>query len=446
MRLLIVDDDASVRESLADALERPGLEVRAALDGANALHLLEEYPADLILTDVRMPKIDGVELLRRVRSQDPTVAVILMTAYDDMATVVEAMREGARDFLVKPLDLRELRKVLERCMAECSQRHGPSSPTGPREASDNPKEYGLDGLKGRAPRMIQVFKIVGQAATSRVNVLIRGEGGTGKELTARAIHLSSALASEPFVPVNCTALSATLLESELFGHVKGAFTGAWADRTGRFQMAGNGTLFLDEVGDTSPELQAKLLRVLQEQEFYPVGGDRPEPTHARIIASTQRNLQALMKENRFLPDLYFRLRVLEIWIPPLRERKEDIPELAEHLLGKVSRALGRPCPSLSQEALGKLKAHSWPGNVLELENTLTRAVVLATGDVIQSRNLDLSGAMSTEDPPLRALEEMEAEHVLRVLEATGWHKSRAAEILGTSRPRLNRLIAKHKLQ
>ena len=328
MRLLIVDDDASVRESLADALERPGLEVRAALDGANALHLLEEYPADLILTDVRMPKIDGVELLRRVRSQDPTVAVILMTAYDDMATVVEAMREGARDFLVKPLNLRELRKVLERCMAECSQRHGPSSPTGPREASGNPKEYGLDGLKGRAPRMIQVFKIVGQAATSRVNVLIRGEGGTGKELTARAIHLSSALASEPFVPVNCTALSATLLESELFGHVKGAFTGAWADRTGRFQMAGNGTLFLDEVGDTSLELQAKLLRVLQEQAFYPVGADRPEPTHARIIASTQRDLQALMKEERFLPDLYFRLRVLQIWIPPLRERKEDIAELA----------------------------------------------------------------------------------------------------------------------
>ena len=448
--LLIVDDDATVRESLADALDRDGVRVSTAGDGEEALSVLSRDRADLVLTDVRMPGIDGVELLRQIRGRAPGIEVILMTAHDDMPSVVAAMREGAREFLVKPLDLSELRALVERTLAESREAGsaggagaGPgSSGAG---ATEDPSEYRLDRLVGRDTRMIEVFKAVGQAAANRVNVLIRGESGTGKELIARAIHFNSPAADRPFVPVNCTAIPATLLESELFGHVKGAFTGASSDRKGRFAAAGDGTLFLDEVGDTPAEFQAKLLRVLQEHEFYPVGADRPQRTEARIVAATHRDLETAVAEERFRSDLYFRLRVLEIRIPPLRERKRDIPVLARHLLARNARTLDRPVPELSDAALGVLESHDWPGNVRELENALVRALVTAGGEVIRPRHLDLSGAPSPSAAPLRGLDEVEAEHVLRVLQATGWHKTRSAEILGVSRPRLNRMIEKYGL-
>lgn len=449
MHLLIVDDDATVRESLADALARPGVTVSAAGDGRQALALLDEKPADLVLTDVRMPGLDGVELLRRIRSRDAPPDVVLMTAYDEMPTVVRAMREGAREFLVKPLDLRELRNLVDRLRTE---RRGDSEQQAAtrrrkRATAEDPEEYRLDRLVGRDPAMIQVFKLVGQAAASQATVLIRGESGTGKELIARAIHFNSAAAREPFVPVNCTAIPATLLESELFGHVKGAFTGAVSDRKGRFAVAGRGTLFLDEVGDTPGEFQAKLLRVLQEQEFYPVGADRPQRSEARIIAATHRDLEDAVHEETFRSDLYFRLRVLEIRIPPLRERKGDIPELAEHLLERACRTLDRSRPILSEAALGALADHGWPGNVRELENCLTRAAVVATGDMIHPRHLDLvSGSAAPPRAMLRSLDAVEAEHVRCVFEATGGHKTRTAEILEISRPRLNRLLRKHGLE
>jgi len=277
--LLIVDDDPTVRESLADALEQPNLTVSTAGSGEEALAHLGDDQADLILTDLRMPGMDGLELLRQIRARAPGVEVILMTAHDDMPSVVAAMREGAREFLVKPLHLGELRALVDRTLAETRERsQSEGDGAGIPSPAEDPEEYRLDRLVGRDPAMIQVFKVVGQAAANRVNVLIRGESGTGKELIARAVHFNSPAASRPFVPVNCTAIPATLLESELFGHVKGAFTGATADRKGRFAVAGRGTVFLDEVGDTPPEFQAKLLRVLQEQEFYPVGADRPQRT------------------------------------------------------------------------------------------------------------------------------------------------------------------------
>ena len=445
--LLIVDDDPTVRESLADALERPSLTVSTAGSGEEALAHLGEDRADLILTDLRMPGMDGVELLRQIRARAPGVEVILMTAHDNMPSVVAAMREGAREFLVKPLHLGELRALVHRTLAETRERsQSEGDGAGIPSPAEDPEEYRLDRQVGRDPAMIQVFKVVGQAAANRVNVLIRGESGTGKELIARAVHFNSPAASRPFVPVNCTAIPATLLESELFGHVKGAFTGATADRKGRFAVAGRGTVFLDEVGDTPPEFQAKLLRVLQEQEFYPVGADRPQRTEARIIAATHRDLESAVDEDRFRADLYFRLRVLEIRIPPLRERTGDIPELARHLLGKISRTLDREPPSLSEEALESLTEHDWPGNVRELENALTRAVVVAGSGGIHSRHLDLAGAPSAPGAPLRSLDDVEGEHVRRILEATGWHKTRTAEILGISRPRLNRLIDKHELE
>jgi transcriptional regulator with PAS, ATPase and Fis domain len=294
--------------------------------------------------------------------------------------------------------------------------------------------------------MLATYKLVGQAASARMSVLIRGESGTGKELIARAIHFNSPDSAEPFIALNCTALPATLLESELFGHVRGAFTGAHASRRGRFELAGNGTIFLDEIGDTSPEFQAKLLRVLQEREYYPLGAERPEHTSARVIAATHRPLEALMQRGEFRADLYYRLRVMEITVPPLRERRGDIPLLAAHLLRTISASLHRTTPVLSPEALKLLETFDWPGNVRDLQNTLTQAIVRATGEVIRPEHLALTGPAEAPDARLAPLAEVERLHVERVLAATGGHKSETARILGVSRPRLDRLLGRYKLQ
>jgi transcriptional regulator with GAF, ATPase, and Fis domain len=293
--------------------------------------------------------------------------------------------------------------------------------------------------------MVEIFKVIGQVSAARTNVVIRGESGTGKELIARAIHFSSPYVGEPFVPVNCTALPSTLLESELFGHVRGSFTGASSDRRGRFALAGKGTIFLDEIGDTSLDFQSKLLRVLQEHEYYPVGAERPERTEARVIAATHGDLERMVEEDQFREDLYYRLRVVEIVVPPLRDRRSDIPQLAEHLVRKASGAVGRSAPVLSPEALDSLEGHSWPGNVRELENCLTRAVVLATGDVIRPEHLALGAPAAEPRRRLAKLEEIERDHVAYVLEAMRGNKSRAADVLGISRPRLVRLIKKYGL-
>jgi DNA-binding NtrC family response regulator len=437
-RVLIVDDDCSVRESLRDALEADGLEVRCAEDASSALASLDGYRPHVLLTDVRMPVMDGLELLAVLRERTPGIDVILMTAFDDMATVVTAMRQGATDFLVKPLDVVDLRRALARALEDRRARERGRRGTSPEGAST----VG-DQLVGHDPRMIDIFKLVGKVAAGTTNVLIRGESGTGKELIARAIHLNSAHAAEPFVPVNCTALPSTLLESELFGHVKGSFTGAHANRRGRFAQAGRGTIFLDEIGDTSAEFQSKLLRVLQEREFYPVGADRPVRTEARVVAATHRDLEKLVTDGQFRADLYYRLMVVEIAIPPLRDRVSDIPFLAKHLLDRAALALGRSRPVLDAQALERLESHDWPGNVRELENCLRRAMVLATGEVIRAEHLPLGpeGERLGQDVP--NLERVERDHVARVFAATGSHKSRTAEILGISRPRLDRLLRKH---
>jgi DNA-binding NtrC family response regulator len=439
--ILIVDDDATIRNSLSEALADNATDVRTADDAERALTLIGNAPPDVVLSDVRMPGLDGLALLKLLRERAPTVDIILMTAFDDMPTVVTAMREGACDFLVKPLDLHDLRRVLARVFQDRRTRERAR-----RAAEEQASEYRLDELVGHAPRMIEIYKLVGQLAANRANVLIRGETGTGKELIARAIHFNSPDASEPFIPVNCTAFAPTLLESELFGHVKGAFTGAVADHRGRFALAGSGTIFLDEVGDTSPEFQSKLLRVLEDHEYYPVGGERPERTEARVIAATHRNLEDLITTGAFREDLYYRLRVMEIAVPPLRERMEDLPTLAEHLVRRASETLHHTAPVISREALDALQQHRWPGNVRELENCLTRAVVLATGGVIRPEHLALGATPSESPAHLPTLEDLEREHAARVLAATGGHKARAAQILGVSRPRLNRLMEKYGLE
>ena len=439
--LLVVDDDTVVREALVEALAEAGYDVRSAGDGARAVALLAERAPDVVLSDVRMPGMDGLALLALLRERAPDIPVLLMTAFDDMPTVVAAMREGATDFLVKPLDLHELRTRVARVIDDRRARQ--RAPRGRRDEEETPQR--LADLVGRDPRMIEIYKLVGQVAATRANVLIRGESGTGKELIARAIHDHSREAVEPFVPINCTAVPATLLESELFGHVRGAFTGAQGDRRGKFALAGRGAIFLDEIGDTSADFQTKLLRVLQERQFYPVGADRPERTEARVIAATHRDLEAMVAAGQFRADLYYRLRVVEIVVPPLRERAGDLPLLAATLVRRAAAAVGRPEPVLAPDALAALARHAWPGNVRELENCLTRAVVVASGDVIRAEHLVLGGAAPEGPAKLGTLDDVEREHVLRVLAATRGHKARAAQILGISRPRLDRILARHDI-
>ncbi len=438
--ILIVDDDETIRISLGEALDDSTTEVATAESAEKALSLLDNGLPDVVLSDIRMPGLDGIELLRTLRERAPGVDVVLMTAYDDMPTVVSAMREGAADFLSKPIDLHELRRVLGRVLEDRRTRERAK-----RKEEDEAAPYGLERLVGRDPKMIAIYKLVGQLTTNRANVLIRGETGTGKELIARAIHYDSPDSTEPFLPINCTAIPATLLESELFGHVRGAFTGAVSDRRGRFALAGRGTIMLDEIGDTSPEFQTKLLRVLEDHEYYPVGAERSVTTEARVIAATHRDLEALVSEGVFREDLYYRLRVVQIDVPPLRDRLSDLPRLTEHLLGHAAQELHLETPVISKQAMDALLRHDWPGNVRELENTLTRALVLATGDVIRPEHLAPPKGRDTVDE-LSPLREVERGHVERVLNATQGNKTRAAEILEISRPRLNRLLQRHGLE
>jgi DNA-binding NtrC family response regulator len=439
-RVLVVDDDVAIRTSLAEAIAEWALEVRVAADSTQALARIAEATPDLVISDVRMPGSSGLELLQLLRQRAPDTDVVLMTAYEDMSTIVKAMREGAIDFVVKPISLEALHALVERVFEDRRTR---KRVAGPR---DDPKDYSLDTLVGRDLRMIEVFKMVGQAAGGRANVLVRGESGTGKELIARAVHFNSRDAAEPFVAVNCAALPTTLLESELFGHTRGAFTGAVGARRGRFALAGRGTVFLDEIGDTSLEFQSKLLRVLQEREIYPLGAEQPERTEARVIAATHRDLERLVAEGRFREDLYYRLRVVEIVLPPLRERPADIPLLAHHLVHRAAASAEYAEPVIADDAMAALVEHEWRGNVRELENCLTRATVLAAGSVIRREHLALKRQPGPEDRVLPSLDDVERDHVRRVLAFTEGQKNRAAEILGVSRPRLDRLLRRYRLE
>jgi two-component system, NtrC family, response regulator AtoC len=440
-RLLVVEDDPAVRRSLAETLEAEGVEVHLACTAEEALARLAEVAPEVVLTDVRMPGMDGLSLLRVLRERVPDVDVVVMTAFDEMPIIVQAMRDGAFEFIVKPLRLADLRGTLARLVEDRRTREA-----GRRARESEADAYRLDALVGRHPRMIEVYKRVGQLAASRVNALIRGETGSGKGMVARAIHYNSPDASHPFIAVNCTALPETLLESELFGHVRGSFTGAVSDRKGRFALAGRGTIFLDEVGDTTPEFQAKLLKVIEDKEYHPVGSERAERTEARVIAATHRDLEDKVEHGLFRQDLYYRLRVVEVTLPPLRERPDDIPLLAMHFLRKASLELHRPELQLADDALAALMQHAWTGNVRELENCITRAAVLATGGTIRPENLGLHGREPDATRGFPTLEALETEHVARALALTQGNRTRAAEILGISKPRLYRCIEKYGLQ
>ena len=451
-RVLVVDDDASIRETLELHFRGAGHEVATAGSAEEALARLATADPMLVITDVRMGGMDGIALLEMMRARRPDVDVVVITAFEDMRTAIGAMRAGAYDYLVKPLDLDRIDFVVERCVRDQRLRRRAAQ-----LAADAAEPYALSQLVGRDPRMIEIYKTIGAVARARTPVLIRGETGTGKEVIARAIHFNSAEAAEPFVAVNCTSIPESLLESELFGHVKGSFTGATGDRKGRFELAGRGTIFLDEIGDTSPAFQAKLLRVLQEREFYPVGGERVRRTEARVVAATHRPLERMVRDGRFREDLYFRLRVVEIVVPPLRERRGDVAVLAEHLLREGAREMHVATPVLAPDAVARLASYDWPGNVRELENVLTRALVLARGATLTAGDLVLGqeSAAADDTPSVGAAEgvaddqslaAIERAHIVRVLQRAHGNKRQACRVLRISRPRLDRLLEKHGIR
>jgi DNA-binding NtrC family response regulator len=451
-RVLVVDDDRSIRRSLEKFLGGLGYDVVTAGDGGEALRAAGG--ADVVLLDLGLPGVDGLDVLTDLRAEDHPPPVVVITARDDMQSTVRAIQRGAYEYLVKPLDIDRLALVVKRAAASRDAERA----LGQFVARES-EAAGVGNLIGKSPAIREVYKQIGAVSTSKTTVLILGESGTGKELVAKAIHYASAERDKPFVAINCTAFAPGLLESELFGHVKGAFTGAVADKAGRLELAGAGTLFLDEIGELPIELQAKLLRVLQERVFERVGDGRPVPLRARVIAATHRDLAAMAAAGTFRDDLYYRLRVVELRLPPLRDRAEDVPLLVEGLLAKINRELHRGVRRIGADTMALLCRYPWPGNVRELENALTRAVVLSTGEVLEARHLPLvdvapRSAPAVDEPPtvdehrgpeLVPLREVERRHIERVLRATGWNKRRAVAILEISRPTLDRKIAEFAL-
>lgn len=439
-RVMVVEDDACHRDALVGHLSDRGYEAMGVESAEQALSRLKEFGPELVISDIRLPELDGFAILDRVRKHAGSTDVILMTGFDDVQVTIDAMKRGAFDYLAKPLDLDRFDSVIERwarLRSLASEREDAEGDGGKlREARWGP--IGTD------PQMREIYKIIGTVAPAPTPVLITGETGTGKELIARTIHWNGSFPDQPFVAVNCAAIPETLLESELFGHVKGAFTGASSDRKGRFELAGRGTLFLDEIGDTSMAFQAKLLRVLQEREFQPVGGEKTRTTHARIVAATNRDLPRCIEEGEFREDLYFRLRVIELHLPPLRERRGDIPLLVNYMLEKVARELAQPVPFVPGAVMEALTEHEWPGNVRELENAVTRAALLARGGVLSIDDLGLGAhpLAGTGFDHMDSLETVERLHVQRVLSATEGDRGEAARILEISPPDLDRLIEK----
>lgn len=447
-RVLVIEDDSLVSRTIATHLRKKGFELKLAETGEEGLKLYKDFQPDLTLLDVKLPDINGLEVLRQIRQTSKNAAVVVMTAFDDMKTTVEAIKAGAFEYLVKPLDYLELDLTIDKAFQLKALEEKVSY-----LIEEKQKEYQIDNIIGRSPQMREVFKMIGSVANTRTNVLIQGESGTGKELVAKAIHYNSPFRDEPFIVINCSAISDTLLESELFGHVKGAFTDAVSETRGKFEIAGKGTLFLDEIGDISPNLQSKLLRVIETRDFMKVGGEKILKTEARIIAATNQNLKELVSQGKFREDLYYRLKVVEITLPPLRDRREDIPELVAYLLEKINRELKKNVRKVPPEVMDFLVNQPWKGNVRELENALTRAVILAKGDVILKEHLPFEPATQAQSQErfqqpreLVPLWEIEKRYIQYVLEATRGSKTRACQILEISRPTLDKKIKDYDLK
>jgi two-component system, NtrC family, response regulator PilR len=447
-RVLIVDDELSMREMLAILLKKEGLDVRTAASRAEAARTLGEGPVDLVLTDVKLPDGDGLEILRQVKAAAPATPVVVMTAFGTTEMAVGARKLGAEAYILKPFDVDELRIVLRDALANRSLRE-----ENVRLKREVGQANGLDRVIGVSEVMASLFEMVRAIAPTSSTVLITGESGTGKELVAHAIHGLSGRAEGPFVSVNCGALTETLLESELFGHVKGAFTDARQSKKGLFEAAIGGTLFLDEVGETSLAMQVKLLRALQERRIRRVGGTEETEVDVRVIAATNAPLEEYVKQKRFREDLFYRLQVIPIVTPPLRERREDIPLLAEHFTLRFARQMGKGVAKVSQEAMQLLRAFSWPGNVRQLENVIERAVALETTEAVLPERLPDSIRSPQRSEPLPAIGNgfslddfmlsVEARLLNEALERAAGDRAQAAQLLGISSRSLRYLIQKH---
>lgn len=450
IRILVVDDHEVTRKLLREVLEKQGYSVEMAESGEEAVQAFLRGFYPVVISDIRMLEMDGMAVLRQVKKSSPATAVILMTGFGSMEGAIEAIQEGAFDYISKPFKIEELKTVVARAVKHWESIHQAS-----READAEVEKFsvGAKGLIGKSPKIVEVYKILARAALSASNVLIMGESGTGKELVARAIHDNSGRRARRFIAVNCGALAESLLESELFGHVKGSFTGAVSDKRGLFEEANGGTLFLDEIGDITPALQIKLLRVLQESEFKPVGSNETRKVDVRVIAATHRDLEGMTRLGKFREDLYYRLKVIAIELPPLRDRIEDLPELIHHFLARYSQKNRKTVSHVSEEAMKMLKRYPWPGNVRELEHSIERAIAMTNSTILFPEDFPAEiardrfemvvasgGAASTagEAGAAGSLEDMEKAHILKVLLEVNYNKSRASEILGIDRATLYR--------
>ena len=449
--ILIIDDDIASCRMLQMHFKGQGHSITLAHSVDEGLSQSDKLKPEIIILDIRMPGRSGLEALPDIKNKFDNARVIMITAFHDMNSTIQAMKDGADDYIHKPIDLSELDNAVTKALIShygtIDDIEIDSSPF-----SDSP----LNSMVGSSTAMRDIFKTIGRVAQSPATVLITGESGTGKELVARAIHLSSERASGPFIAINCAALVETLLESDMFGHEKGAFTGAVNKQIGKFALANNGTIFLDEVGELSLTMQAKLLRVLQEKEFIPVGGKSTQTTNARIIAATNINFSEQVKKGFFREDLFYRLQVVNIHIPPLRERKDDIFDLTQTLLHRANKEMNRNVNRVAVDVMQALHDYEWPGNIRELENILIKSVAMSASDVITADLLPekimqhiqipvQENIPKTEDLSKFSLQDLEKQHVQRILEATNGHKGKACEILGVSRPRLRRLIKQYHL-
>lgn len=459
VRILVVDDEMIVCESCKRILEEEGYEMETALSGKEAFEKMKANPFDIVITDLKMPEIDGMEVLKRFRKEYPDATVIMVTGFSTVETAVEAMKLGAFDYIPKPFTPDEVsivvRKAIEQKSLLLENIYLRQELQG---------KYGLDNIVGKSKKMQEIYRIIVKVATTDSTVLIYGQSGTGKELIARAIHFNSARREKQFVPVDCAVLSENLLESELFGHVRGSFTGAIATKPGLFEVADGGTVFLDEVGNISLSIQAKLLRVLQEREFTPVGGTKAKKVDIRLIAATNKDLEKMIKEETFREDLYYRINIVPIYIPALKERQEDIPLLAAHFLKKYGEEMGKTIKGFMPEAMEKLMRYPWPGNARELENVIERTVVMMEEKVVRPEHFILPGQQEKETLekhiPLtseelkeikkqvreKAVEEIERAFVLNALECHQWNITRAAEEVGMLRQNFQALMRKYNLR
>ncbi len=457
-RILLVDDEEIVLRSCQRILAGDDYEVDAARDGLEALGLVNQNHYDVLILDIKMPRMDGIEVLRRVKEAKPDIDVIMITGLHDIETAVHAMKLGALDYLPKPFEPEDLQTLVARTFDRRAALHGEVGS----DAEDSPR-YEFENIIGTSQPMQNVYRLIARCAPTNSTVMLRGESGTGKELIARAIHFNSLRKDKPFVPVDCTSLSENLLESELFGHVKGSFTGAVSNKRGLFETADGGTLFLDEIGNISLATQAKLLRFIEEREFKAVGDTRTQTVDIRLVTATNKDLEAMVADGDFRDDLYYRINIFPIEIPPLRDRRDDIPALATHFLNRFNEDMQHKSREFSPGAMNLLMNHDWPGNVRELENVVQRAVILASGDIIRQGHLvniidmvphvDLHVPRTSEElkeykkvARQKSVENVEKHFVLSALKRNRWNVTRAAEETGMQRSNFQALMAKYDIR